>query len=633
MVAKQGYAPDKTLESFLLVFEIKEETGYHRAALPAQPLNGAMPKVAPLSAEKSAENWAKGNLTTVSKTSFDPATLKRELPELGVPQKTQEPPQPRSTAPQQDAARNDRQTTQDISVKTDPVQPVSAAPFTKAPLTLVPPKYTPIVAAGVLSTLHRDEAALNDPDGPDSYRQGDEFKIKASSIELRRRRELEERSLEADGPNDTRKKDDFLLRHMAEQQRQAFMQSLEYATALNTVNHTMRGQERAMDALRARIADLDTRYGQQKQDLHKIETKETTVTEERKDLVSLKETRDEHTADEENVERIHDSNVKTHQTAEQMRDAALHIEGDNVIMTVMEEGKSVKYSVGEDGVSQKLADGGAKPLFDSDTTIFSSKDAKGNIAYVNMYGHEVSTEQKTKIDKALQAQGVTAGDVLPDYGAFRKEHEAALAEAEDKSYGDLDLMDAQDKEEESRKRLESEAARMNIPMDKLQNLENMIDAKDQDLKKLLAEKQELLKDMGKTQEERNLAENDLKEIEAKYQKNKEFEERLKKGEFRNEQEMLDAMPEEMKEQYQANKPAQSPAVAAENTSRVNGSAAASMDDMDGQITAGADKQPTSPFNSAASGIASKPETPAPKPDADYTMAPPKVRDPLMAATL
>lgn len=508
---------------------------------------------------------------------------------------SQEPQARKPTMPEPPAAKNP------VELKPSPVQ--------------LKQTFAPTIAAGVLTGMQRATAAKS-PDDITQYRQGDEFKLGKGGYALQKRL-ADERQEELDRQNNGNDADEVMEQYYAQQ---AFMQTVEFRAALETVNKTMRAQELQMGELRQQIDALDTRLGQQREELAGIEKEETAAVERHDGLVDLKDKRDEHAEDLKKEEEMYNRNDTLNQSANDMQQNTMKVVGKDVYLTVTENGQPVLYKIDESGNRQKV-EAKDRPFFDPfQDNIYRKKTEDGKIQYVNGYGQPVPEEKKAQIDNALKASGLKPEEALADRDELIKARNEAEAKAEAEGVSTSDAYHQGKKVDESQKRLEVAAEKMKIPLDQLQNLETMIDAQGEELKEIRAKKEAIKADMSKTEQERALAQRQLEKIEQDYKQNQEFKTRLEKGEFENEGQMIKAMPAKLKGDYEENKEliaaqelerknsasvkmATAPAAtASDNTSRVNGSAAPPA--VTASITLGP------PFTAAATA---SPATPAAEP--------------------
>lgn len=148
--------------------ELQQKTGYQKASITAQPLNGAMPKAAAL----SAENWARGDLRDAFKTQ-----LGMSLPGLKAAPRAEATPAENNpaensaldvaAAAEARSARNDAQNnTQSAQAQNNAASKPATldtrtqdqAPAAATTHSSVPPQYAPTMLAGALSAQHKAEA-------------------------------------------------------------------------------------------------------------------------------------------------------------------------------------------------------------------------------------------------------------------------------------------------------------------------------------------------------------------------------------------------------------------------------------------------------------------------------------------
>lgn len=619
--------------------EFKQENGYNRAAnVSAKPLSGAVPGTG------RVMDWSKGDLKSLflAPAAKEPVTPKATVTaaklDTATPDK-QTPQQDKPHAVKAEAATidDDKQPEQGA---VEAVEPKQETPKVKQPI-VVPPQFAPVVAAGVLSSNQRAMAHAKPEDmEPES---NFEFQLgKGGEAGRRARHQLAEleRHIENDSGSDRNNAADLAEQYLAEQQQRAFMQSMEYAVALDTVNNQIRELEIERDQTRERISILETRREEINAEIGAETTELEKDKERRGDLEDLKKTRDQNKEDEADLDSAYNRNEEIRKEFGKMQDATLKLDGKDVIMTVMEDGKPVKYRVGEDGQKQKLSDKEAGGIYDMNQMVLYKKTPDGQIKYVNMMGFEVSAEEKKRIDKALADADVKAEDVLPDRDKLIALQDAALEQADQEGVGDSALNKKMKKADESRSKLQEQAAKLGLSPEDIPKLEEHIKKIEEKIKDREEYIERLKAEGTKTDAEIKKEEKKLEILEAKLKESTDFRDRLQKGEFKNADEMKKAMPTYMREAYEANlenkkatakqevkaetsapatiaakattevsaSPVAKVEATTDNTSRVNGSAA------EPTVTASAKLGP--PFAAAASGApaAPTPEEPAPAPE-------------------
>ena len=594
--------------------DIKQETGYFRATPTAS------------AAAMSAKAWAGGDLSKTLLNSALPgskeipaaAAAKRDLNAAAPKIETEQPaakaqapeakkPEAATAAPKIENAQPEQE---------QPEQPKAQAPVEPKPQAFktAPAAFAPIIAAGVLSNMQRQQAAPLAKDDAASYRQGDEFQLGKGGLALKKRLndEREERNNDNDGEN---RADALMRQYLDQQQQQAFMQSMEYSVALQTVNQEITQLKAERTQTMGRIADLKAREQELNQ---KIETGGQEVAKDEKhvdDLKDLKGKRDENALDQQYTDAIDARYTQIHKDANQLLSAAPKIDGTDVILTVVENGQSVQYKVGENGQKEKMSGG----IYTPDQYIFSKKTADGKTEYVNLLGQPISAEHKARIDKAMTAAGVKPEDAIPDLNKYKETREAAETKAEQEDTTLHNVGKAIEKEAESKKKLESEAARLGFDMKALPTIDARIRSMEDKIKEQKIQIATWKEDKTKTAEEIILEEKKLERVEEKLKESTDFKSRLEKGEFRNTAEMQAALPNYLRGKYDQNlaeKQASAPlatakidAPASNNTTRVSGSAAASIE-SEGQIKAGVDKKLTEQYRNAAA--ATTPEVTVPE---------------------
>lgn len=634
--------------------ELKQQSGYTRASLSAQPLGGAVPVIdlnkkgdlqklfsskAPSpfadspAAKAAALNDAVNNTGPRNNAPQQPpqqATAKKEAPQGPEQAQAAEQQEP---ARAQIAPENNKQNNQQNNAQAPQPAADNAA---AAPLTFIPPQFAPVLSAGVLSALHQDNA-VDTTQSPDGYKQGDEFKFgTAAGRQQRRLMERIENSMEANREESRTDNRTLLMQYAAEQQRQQFMRSTEYAVAMNTVDREIRKLQTEREVVGARAADLKEKAAEFDQ---KIETGEAevaqdeTVLQEHKDLNEIKK---ENQADQDALDEKFDKSIEVMKDVDALHSASLKLDGKDVVITVMEDGKPAKYKVDENGQKQKMESGG---IYSPDQWVFQKKDADGNIKYVGSDGRDVTPEQKAQIDKALKAADVKAEDVIPSHDDVVKAREKAQEDLKREDASSSDINKAMNKEEASRAKLESEATKLGLSQDDLATLDTRIASMEKHISDKKAQIEEWKKDKTKTVEDLKKEEEALDRIDKHLAESTKFKEQLQNGEFKNAKEMEAAMPTYLKQNYEielANKkmleqkqaqsaPSSTTQAIQDNTSRTNGSAAASYE---GAANNGAI---SGKFQTAATNTPPEatPQAPAPAPDDDMeyaaTRQPPKTQ--------
>lgn len=610
--------------------ELKQQSGYTRAPLSAQPLGGAIPVIDPnkkgdlqkLFSTKAPSPFAD---SPAAKAAALNDTVNNPGPRNNAPQQTQQQATAKKDAPQspeqaqaaeqqapayaQTAPIDNKQNNQQNNLQAHQPAAENAA---AAPLTFVPPQFTPVLSAGVLSALHHDNA-IDTSQSPDGYKQGDEFKFgTAAGRQQRRLMERIEDSMEAnreEGRTDNRT---LLMQYAAEQQRQQFMRSTEYAVAMNTVDREIRKLRTEREVVGARVDDLKEKVTEFDQ---KIETGEAEVAQDEADLKEhkdLNEIKKENQDDQDALDEKFDKSIEIMKDVDALHSASLKLDGKDVVITVMEDGKPTKYKVDENGQKQKMESGG---IYSPDQWVFQKKDDAGNITYVGSDGRDVTPEQKAQIDKALKAAGVKAEDAIPSHDDVVKAREKAQEDLKREDASSSDINKAMNKEEASRAKLESEAKKLGLSQDDLATLDTGIASMEKEISDKKAQIERWKQEKTKTVEELKKEEDALGHIDKRLAESTKFKEQLQNGEFKNAKEMEAAMPGYLKSTHNltlADRKQQEQVQTQDNTSRANGSAAASYD---GAANSGAI---SGKFQTAATNTPPEaaPQAPAPAPDND-----------------
>lgn len=594
--------------------EIKQETGYAAAKnVSAKPLNGAIPGAS------RVMDWSKGDLKSLFVEPAAKSPLLKQAGPAAAKPETEQPKLQEKEAAKPVALDNDNQDAgpraQAPSNETE-LKAAAAKPQTQI---VVPPQFAPVMAAGDLSTLQRETAqnlgdanamVLNSTDAKDKA----EFQLGTggyAAMRLRHEMNMREELTERDSRSSAKENDALIEQYYAQQQREAFKQTMEYSAALETVNTEMRQQQQEMTVLRTRIKNLDTRIEEQKVEMAEINQDIKTTTTHRDGLEDLKGKRDQFEKDAATANAATAESDAANKVQNDAKNNATIVYEGNTYFKKTENGKETVHKVDKDGNVSEFTD---PVLFNSKKEmIYTRKGADGKPEFIDETGAKVDDKIKTQIEASLKAMGKSADEVMPDYDAYQQNANSTEAKA-----AEAKATEAIERAADSEQKLWAAADKMRVPRSELSNLEDMIDAQNEKLVALGAKKEALTKDMTKTLEEREMAQKQLTKIEAQYSENQKFKERLEKGEFKDEKEMLDAMPERMRNDYQAAKAekaaankaepvaadnkatATASAPSADNTSRTNGSAA------EPTVTASTTLGP--PFTAAANGT---PATPAP----------------------
>ncbi len=602
---------------------IKEQSGYTRASISAQALGGVVP-VIDLDKKGDLQRLfaSKAPAPFTDTSSVKAASLNDTAPRNNAPQPAQQQtaaqkdtpqqPEPTQAAEQQEPVRMPAMADNSPQNNIQAPQPPADAP--SARFAFVPPQFAPVLGAGVLSALQHDIA-----EGPDGYKQGDEFKFgSAAGRQQRRVMERIENNMEAnreEGRTDDRT---LMMQYAAEQQRQQFMRSTEYTVAMQTVDREIRKLEGQRDQVQTRITTLKNEVAEYDQKIEsataEVKKEETQVA----DLKGVQRLQVQNKIDEDALNNTYTKVDDIYAKANEMHSASLKIDGTNIIYTAVEDGKAVKYKVDENGQKQRTEGG----IFDLQDQIFSKKQTDGTIKYVDITGKPVDQKRKDLIDARLSAAGVKAEDVLPDHDAYKAETAKADELAQKHKVDSAGIIKAWKTLEESDKALKNEANRLGLSDNDLKTLDTRISS----MEKSIADKNaqiELWK-LEKTKTVEGLAKEQetLDRLNKLLAESTKFKEQLQNGTFKDAKEMEAAMPGYLKQQYEDNlagnrhmKDAPSATANADNTSRTNGSAAAAYEGAANNSTI------SGKFQSAATNTTPEaaPEAPAPAPAMDDDM--------------
>ncbi len=613
--------------------ELKQQSGYTRASISAQALSGAVPVIdlnkkgdlQKLFASKAPASF--GDSPSAKAASLNDAAPRSNAQQQAAKKDAPQQPEQSQNVEQQEPVR--AQTTPDSNPDNKAQNNLQAAPqpaadnAASARFVFVPPQFAPVLSAGILSALH-NEKAIDIAEGPDGYKQGDEFKFgSAAGRHQRRMMERIENDMEANRGEGRANSSTMLMQYAAEQQRQQFMRSTEYSVAMQTVDREIRQMHVERQAVQTRIAGLNDEIAQFDQ---KIETATIEVAQAEEVLEGHRTVNDlkkENKAAQDNVDDKQNRSTEILKSVNELHNASLKLEGKDIIITKMEDGKPVKYKIDENGQQQKTEAGG---IYEVQQMVFSKKDADGNIRYVGSGGNDVTPEQKAQIDKALQAAGVKAEDVIPSHEDVVKARAKAEADQDREGVNSSDINRAMNIEDETHERLQTEAAKWGLSEDDLKTLDTRIESME---KIIAAKKAEIARwkdEKVKSVEELEKEQKALDRLDKRLEESTKFKERLQNGEFKDAKEMEAAKPSYLKQRYEmelANKKAQEqkqtnsvdPTTKQDNTSRTNGSAAAAYEGTanNGNISG--------QFQTAAANTTSetKPEAPAPAPSQDDDM--------------
>jgi len=476
------------------------------------------------------------------------------------------------------------------------------------------------IAPGALSMYQRQQAQAqpqhDSTNKPSVVDQSTAFKVglaatgSAASIERMNKRMLEETidgHIEADNEQDAA---DLFI------QQQIFMQSIEYRSAMVAVDRAMECQRQKIETLRTEIDDLE----RQKQEIdEKLETLGPKIEEKEERVEKLEETvrlKEEHDKD---AEEYHRANAEQEKLDQQIRElpTVKVTKGDKgTYYQTIENGEEVTYLTGPDGTTKKVTEADLqadeKAICSKPMSTYIRKAPDGSIEYIDDYGRTLSKEDAQRLEESLKAIGKKPEDLgsMDDFEKRKRESDTHI---------DTQLIPAGEKAADSQKRLHEATDRLGIPRQQIDRLNDYLEAERQSLAELRKEYEEAKAKgqlIGKDLEAKKA---ELEADEAEYKKYEEFKRRLENGEFKDKKEMLDNMPESMKPAYesaradaemQARKneaPAAAKTAAADNTSRINGSAA------EPAVTASTSLGP--PFSVAANGAppaapAQEPQTPS-----------------------
>lgn len=446
--------------------------------------------------------------------------------------------------------------------------PVFAAPVAKVAVEriVLPAQFQPIIIPGVLSLQQRQRAARHDstaheasPDSNSAFKVGLTNTGKDGLIRFQQqsRDELEDQHhQDEEDLDDTR---DLLI-------SAAFAQSAAYNVAVETVNRTF---GRLRDRFRALSGDCD-RYSTTERDAAR-QVEQLSVAEGNKvvriaGLNGLKDARDQHmqVATEANAALAEEQRQKA--AEESLTRVNVYRSGDDTYFhEINAQGNSTVYKLGADGKTSKMN-------FDEmpadvhcmlPKSTYMRKSADGTIEYIDHRGDKLDQDQTDKMNAYLTATGQRAEDVMASYDDFKK-----AVEAPDRVAAEKVASQKLDAAVESEKRLQKIAESMGIPTYKLHDLNDMLTAENTELTELRTQKDAALRRQNLSAAERQKAEAELASVDAEIKKTQDFKDRLQTGGFRNEREMLAAMPESMRADYQQTMAQKG----TDNTARVNGSA-------------------------------------------------------------
>lgn len=533
------------------------------------------------------------DLPGVTVAKAEPAEVTADAPKAETPvsQKTADNRQ------RNDEAAND---------KPNVTRPAANGPqFDPQPQPKIQPLNPAGIAAGALSMYQRQQAQPphDSTSKPSAVDPSSPFKVglastgSAASIERMNKRMLDETingHIEADNEQDAT---ELYI------QQQIFMRSVEYRTAMVAVDQAMERQRQKIDTLRTEIDDLER---QKQESDQKIETLETEIEEKEERVEQLEETarlKEEHDKDADEYHRANSEQEKLDKKIEELPTVKITKGDKGTYYQTIQNGKEIIYLTGPDGVTKEVTaderNADDKAICSKEMSTYIRKAPDGSIEYVDDYGQTLSKEDAQRFEEFLKTTGKKPEDLgsADDFEKYKKESN---------NHADTQLMPTLERAAESERRLREAADKLRIPYQQLNHLNEFLEAERKDLadlRRAYEEEKAKGKLVGQALETKKA---ELAETEAEYKKHEEFKKRLENGEFKNEAEMLKAMPESMKSAYEAAKAdaqmqarkneaptATSKTASADNTSRINGSAAGPA------VTASATLGP--PFTVAASG--------------------------------
>lgn len=431
---------------------------------------------------------------------------------------------------------------------------------------VLPAQFQPIIVPGVLSLRQRQTAARHDstaheaaPDSNAAFKVGLTNTGKDGLIRFQQqaRDEIEEQHHQDEEDLDDAR--DLLI-------SAAFAQSAAYNVAVETVNRTF---GRLRDRFRALSGDCD-RYATTERDAAQ-QVEQLSVAEGDKvvriaGLNGLKDARDQHMQVATEANDALEEEKRQKAAEESLTRVNVYRSGDDTYFhEVSAQGNATVYKLGADGKTSKmnLDDMPADVHCLLPKSTYMRKTADGTIEYVDHRGDKLDQDQTDKMNAYLAATGQRAEDVMASYDDFRK-----AVEAPDRVAAEKVASQKLDAAVESEQRLQKIAESMGIPAYKLHDLNDMLTTENTELTELRTQKDAALRRQGLSAAERQKAEAELASVDAEIKKTQDFKDRLQTGGFRNEREMLAAMPESMRADYQQTMAQKGP----DNTARVNGSA-------------------------------------------------------------
>lgn len=472
------------------------------------------------------------------------------------------------------------------------------------------------MAPGALSIYQRQQAQAqpqhDSTNKPSVVDQSTAFKVglaatgSAASIERMNKRMLEETidgHIEADNEQDAA---DLYI------QQQMFMQSMEFRAAMVAVDRAMERQRQKIDTLRTEVEDLQR---QKQESDERLETLETKIEEKEERVGQLEETvrlKEEHDKDAEEYHRASAEQEKLDQQIRELPTVKVTKGDKGTYYQTIENGEEVTYLTGPDGTTKKVTEADLqadeKAMCSKPMSTYIRKAPDGSIEYIDDYGRTLSKEDAQKLEESLKAIGKKPEDLgsMDDFEKRKQESDAHV---------NTQLIPAGERAEASQKKLYEATDRLGIPRQQINSLNEHLEAERKGLEELRKEYEEAKAKGQQIDNDLETKKAELAAAEAEYKEYEEFKKRLENGEFKDKKEMMDNMPESLKPVYetaradaemQARKnetPAAAKTAAADNTSRINGSAA------EPAVTASTSLGP--PFSVAASGAT--PATPAQEP--------------------
>ncbi len=446
--------------------------------------------------------------------------------------------------------------------------PVFTAPVAKPAVEriVLPAQFQPIIVPGVLSQQQRQKAGYRDstaheasPDSNAPFKVGLTNSGKDALVRFQQqyRDELEERAHEERDEAQENVRDLVLSA--------AFAKSAVYDIAIETVNRTF---GRLRDRFRALSGDCDRHRAAERdaeQQVEDISVQEGSKVIRIAGLNGLKDARDQHMHVATEANDAIEEEKRQKAAEENLTRVNVYRSGDDTYFhEINTQGNATVYKLGADGktVKMNVDDMPADVHCMMPKSTYMRKAADGTVEYIDHLGDKLNQEQTDKMNAYLAATGQRAEDVMASYDDFRKAVEAPDRVAAEKVAGQK--LDAA---VESEQRLQKIAESMGIPTHKLHDLNEMLTAENSELTELRAQKDAALRRQGLSAAERQKAEAELASVDTEIRKTQEFKDRLQKGGFKNEREMLAAMPESMRADYQKTMAQKGP----DNTARINGS--------------------------------------------------------------